>query len=72
MLGVASIRIDVLTSVDGVASFAAAWKRRSRAPFGGVPTQFLSLADMIAAKTASGRPQDLADLVALRAARERA
>jgi hypothetical protein len=29
VLGVAPVRIDILTSIDGVTSFAAAWKRRA-------------------------------------------
>jgi hypothetical protein len=66
VLGVAPVRIDLLTSIDGVPSFAAAWKRRARASFGATETQYLALEDLITAKSASGRPQDEADLVFLR------
>lgn len=62
VLGVPPVRIDVLTSIDGVLSFAAAWKRRAEGRYGATPTYFLSLSDLIAAKAATGRPQDLADL----------
>lgn len=62
VLGVPPVRIDVLTSVDGVPSFSAAWRRRASGRYGGTCASFLSLVDLIAAKAATGRPQDLADL----------
>lgn len=65
VLGVSPIRIDVLTSVDGISSFAGAWKRRSQGKYGKVPANFVSLADLMASKAAAGRPQDLADLEVL-------
>ena len=34
VLGVPPIRIDVLTSIEGVPSFAAAWKRRAAGRYG--------------------------------------
>lgn len=72
VLGVAPVRIDILTSIAGVRSFAAAWKRRVEGTYGSTPTQFLSLEDLLASKAAAGRPQDLADVDVLeRAARRR-
>jgi hypothetical protein len=73
VLGVAPVRIDVLTSIDGVDSFGAAWKRKVEAPYGATAAHWISRDDLIAAKLASGRPQDLADVDALRraAARQR-
>jgi hypothetical protein len=71
VLGVPPIRIDVLTSIDGVPSFVAAWKRRAAGRYGSTPAHFLSLADLMAAKAATGRPQDLADLDALERAAAR-
>lgn len=68
VLGVAPVRIDVLTSIDGMTSFAAAWKRRVDAPFGATPAHWISARDLLAAKVAAGRPQDLADAHALRRA----
>lgn len=67
VLGVAPVRIDVLTSVDGITSFAAVWKRRAIGSFGATPTQYLSLDDLIVAKAATpaSRVQDKADLVHL-------
>lgn len=67
VLGVAPIRIDVLTSILGVDSFAKAWRRRVEGSFGATPTQYLSLQDLIAAKdaTPATRLQDKADLAVL-------
>jgi hypothetical protein len=62
VLGVAPVRIDILTSIDGVSSFAAAWKRRVEGVYGAADAHYLSLEDLMASKRAAGRPQDLADL----------
>ncbi len=60
-IGVAPVRIDVLTAIDGVA-FPEAGRDRVRTRFGGEPAAVLSLDHLIANKRASGRLQDLADL----------
>jgi hypothetical protein len=52
-LGFAPIRIDVLSAVDGIRSFGGAWRRREEGRFGAVPTQYLSLEDLIRAKVAA-------------------
>ena len=69
-LGVAPARIDILTSISTL-SFDEAWESRSEDDFEGVSAMFLSLNDLIAAKEAAGRPQDLADLASLRRAKQR-
>lgn len=71
VLGVAPVRIDVLTSIEGVPSFRAAWLRRAEGIYGATPVHFLSLADLMASKAAAGRPQDRADLDVLRRAARR-
>ena len=72
-LGVAPVRIDLLTSLKGCPRFATLWRRRIRARFGGEHANFLSLPHLVKAKQAAGRPQDLADLEQLRrAARQHA
>jgi hypothetical protein len=63
-LGQPPIRIDLLTTVDGVA-FDDCWERRIEASIAGQAVPFLSAEDLIANKKASGRPQDLADAAAL-------
>jgi hypothetical protein len=70
-LGVAPVRIDILSKMDGVKRFADAWRRRVEGQFGDVPAHYLSLDDLVAAKTAADREQDRADLVSLRRARHR-
>ena len=60
-LGVPPLRIDVMTSVDGV-QFSEAWSRRLTAPVDGEEIHFLGLEHIRANKVASGRPKDLADV----------
>jgi hypothetical protein len=59
---VAPIRIDILTSIDGVRSFAGAWQRRVEGRYGETRVHFISMQDLVASKVAAGRPQDLADV----------
>jgi hypothetical protein len=63
-MGRAPVRVDVLMSVPGV-RFAEAWPRRDEVMLSGVGVPFISKADLIRAKRAAGRPQDLLDLDAL-------
>jgi hypothetical protein len=60
-IGVAPVRIDVITAIDGI-EFADAWPARVRTTFGGLPTAVLSREHLIQNKRASGRLQDLADI----------
>lgn len=64
-LGVAPHRVDVLKDVDGV-EFDPAWKNRVHMEFGDLKVATLSKADLIRAKLAAGRPQDLLDVAQLR------
>lgn len=63
-LGVAPIRVDLLTSISGV-EWNEAWAGRITGELGGVPVSFLGLAEFRKNKRAAGRHQDLADLEAL-------
>jgi hypothetical protein len=65
-MGRPPLRIDVLMDVPGV-DFEQAWTRRETVALGGVPMHFISKDDLICAKEAAGRPQDLLDLANLRA-----
>ena len=61
---------DILPDIPGV-DFDAAWERRVEGaidPESGLKAFFISSADLVAAKLASGRPQDLADVDAIRKA----
>ena len=63
---------DVLPDIAGI-DFDAAWERRVEAVIdqaSGLTACFISSEDLIVAKLASGRPQDLADVDAIRRAAE--
>lgn len=60
-IGIAPVRIDILTEITGV-EFADAWRRRVASTFFGVPVHFISLDDLISNKKALGRNLDLKDL----------
>lgn len=69
-MGHAPLAVDILTEIPGV-DFDAAWNRRvevSIDPASGLKANFLSAEDLIAAKLSTGRPQDLADVDAIRKA----
>lgn len=57
-------RIDLMKAIPGVV-FADAFERRAVAKWTGVDVSVIGLADLIAAKRASGREQDLIDVRAL-------
>jgi hypothetical protein len=65
--------IDILPDIPGI-EFDAAWERRVEAvidPQSGFKAFFISRDDLIAAKLASGRTRDLADVEDIRAASQK-
>lgn len=69
-MGRPPIAIDILPEISGVA-FDEAWRNRVTLRVdrsGGLRAHFISAADLITAKLAAGRPQDLADVDAIRQA----
>jgi hypothetical protein len=71
-MGREPVGVDLLTAIPGV-EFDAAWQRRVEDVVdeaGNLRASFISREDLIAAKLASGRPQDLADVDAMRKAEE--
>ncbi len=60
-IGIAPVRIDILTEITGV-QFPDAWRKRVASTFFGVPVNFISLDDLAANKQALGRSSDLKDL----------
>jgi hypothetical protein len=68
-IGVPPLRVDVLTSIDGV-EFEPAWRDRIRTAFAGVPGDVISAHHLVANKKACGRLQDLADVEQLERIRE--
>ena len=68
--GAPPARIDILRSIPG-ATFEEAWPRRARLRWGTMTVNIIGLDDLIAAKRAAGRPQDLRDLELLMAVKKR-
>jgi len=62
--GVEPSRIDILTSIDGVA-FDAAYSGRLVSRLGDVDVPLLGLAELIQNKRVLGRPKDIADVASL-------
>ncbi len=60
-IGVAPLRIDVLTGIDAV-EFEEAWQERVFTRFADQSVSVLSVAHLIRNKRAVGRAQDIADL----------
>src|SRR6267143_7117335 len=60
-IGVAPVRIDILTEITAV-EFSDAWKKKVASSFFGVPVHFISLDDLLTNKRALGRDRDLTDL----------
>ncbi len=60
-LGYPPLRIDIMTSIDGV-SFERAWRHRIRGEFGKQNVWYISKKDLILNKRSTGRAQDKLDL----------
>jgi len=63
-MGVPPVRIELLTSIDGV-DFDECYARREVGQLGGLTVDFISLSHLKQNKRASGRPKDLDDLTHL-------
>ena len=63
-MGVPPVRVDILMGIPGV-QFDEAYKRRVEVQFDDVPVTIIAKQDLIAAKRAAGRPQDLLDAESL-------
>ena len=59
-IGIAPNRIDIIMDI-GPVEFTAAWKNRTESTYGGVPIAIIGKHQLIKAKRAIGRPQDLLD-----------
>jgi hypothetical protein len=67
-MGTPPLMVDILPAIQGV-DFESAWERRTEIEMdreSGLRISVISRRDLIAAKLAAGRPQDLADVAALR------
>ena len=63
-MGVPPVRVDIFMGIPGV-EFEDAWQRRQEVDYDGLPVCFISREDLIRAKLAAGRPQDLMDMESL-------
>ena len=63
-IGVAPVRVDILSNLSGV-SAETAWKHRRRSRYGKAAIHVLGFEELIKAKQAAGRPQDKLDLAKL-------
>jgi predicted nucleotidyltransferase len=73
-IGQAPLMVDILPAIQGI-EFKEAWKNRVEIEIdsaSGLRAFVISSADLIATKLAAGRPQDLADVAALRRVRQSA
>jgi hypothetical protein len=71
-MGREPVAVDILTELPGV-EFDAAWERRVEGVVdlaSGLKGSLISREDLVTAKLAAGRPQDLADVDAIRKAEE--
>ena len=59
-MGVPPMRLEILTSIDGV-NFKNCFNSRIVADFGDFKVNFISKDDLLINKRASGRPQDIVD-----------
>ncbi len=59
-MGRPPMRVDILMGIPGI-DFEKAWKNKMEIDFDGLMVKFISREDLIAAKRASGRSQDLLD-----------
>jgi hypothetical protein len=66
--GIAPTRVDILRRIEGV-EFDPAYERRTQADWEGTAVSIIGIDDLIAAKRAAGRGQDLRDVRALERAK---
>jgi hypothetical protein len=60
-MGMPPVRVDILMGIPGV-EFEEAWSRRNVVDFDELAISFISRQDLILAKQAAGRPQDIIDI----------
>lgn len=69
-LGYEPLRVDLLTSIDGV-GFEEIWKNKKKGFYGQEKIFYIGLKELIKNKKSSGRKQDLVDLEVLRKIKNR-
>jgi len=69
-MGAAPVRVEIFRTIPGV-EFATAWPYRLSTTWAGVPVEIIGLDELLAAKRATAREQDLADVRALERSKRR-
>ena len=59
-MGIPPVRIEMINTISSL-SFNEVWERRIGGNYGNVAVNYISYADLLTNKKASGRPKDLAD-----------
>ena len=67
-MGQPPVRVDIMMSLEGV-DFEAAWPNRQDGDFDGISALFIGREDLLMAKAASARPQDIVDINSIRTPR---
>ena len=67
-MGQPPVRIDIMMSIEGV-HFEDAWPNRLEGDFDGIRAFFIGRDDLVTAKSASARPQDILDINSIRTPR---
>jgi len=68
-MGKAPLRVDIMMSIPGV-KFEEAWENREMVELDDLKILFISRSDLIRAKEAGGRPQDMIDIDKLKEAEQ--
>ena len=64
-IGVAPVRIDIITGISG-SIFTEAWKGRQKTRYADVSINVIGIKDLIRSKKKTGRPLDLNDIAQLK------
>lgn len=64
-IGVAPVRIDIITSISG-SIFTEAWKDRRKTKYADVSINIIGIKDLVRSKKKTGRPLDLNDIAQLK------
>lgn len=67
-MGQPPVRIEIMMSLDGV-DFASAWVGRQDGDFDGIPSVFIGRDDLLVAKAAAARPQEILDIISIQTPR---
>jgi hypothetical protein len=64
-IGVAPVRVDIITNISG-STFPGAWKNRRKTKYADVAINIIGVKELIRSKKKTGRPLDLNDITRLK------